>query len=91
MDIWYKPGKANFISNTLSRLVTINNKKKSNIKNSNKRKLDTLFIGNISLDESIRKEFYIDFNKNYIFIAILIKIELAFKKQFLNRYKANKY
>jgi hypothetical protein len=70
----------NFISNTLSYLVTINNKKKSDIKDSNKRELDTLFIGNISLDKSIRKEFYMNFNKNYIFIATLIKIELAFKK-----------
>jgi hypothetical protein len=75
----------------LSRLVTINNEKKSNTKNSNKRELDTLFIGNTSPDKSIRKEFYMDFNKNYIFIATLIEIKPAFKKQFLNRYKANKY
>jgi hypothetical protein len=70
----------NFIPNTLSRLVIINNKKKSDTKDSNKGELDTLFIGNISLDESIREEFYTDFNENYIFIATLIKIELAFKK-----------
>jgi hypothetical protein len=81
----------NFISNTLSHLVTVNNKKKSDTNNSNKRKLDILFIENTSPDKSIREEFYMDFNKNYIFIATLIKIEPAFKKQFLNRYKANKY
>jgi hypothetical protein len=81
----------NFISNILSYLVTINNKKKSDTKDSNKGELDALFIGNISLDESIREEFYIDFNENYIFIATLIEIEPAFKKQFLNRYKADKY
>jgi hypothetical protein len=70
----------NFIPNTLSHLVTINNKKKSNIKDSNKGELDALFIGNISLDKSIREEFYMDFNKNYTFIATFIKIESAFKK-----------
>ena len=64
----------------MNYLVTINNKKKSNTKDSNKGELDILFTGNISSDKSIWEEFYTDFNKNYIFIAILIEIELAFKK-----------
>ena len=31
-----------------------------------------------------------DFNENYIFTATLIKIELAFKKQFINGYELDK-
>jgi hypothetical protein len=90
LDIQYKPGKANFVSDALSRLATVNNEKKSDTKDSNKGELDALFAGNTSPDESIREEFYIDFNENYIFTATLVEIEPAFKKQFLDGYEADK-
>jgi hypothetical protein len=67
------------VLDTLSRLTIVDDEKKS-VKLYKDRELDTLFAGNVSLDEFIRGEFYIDFNENYIFTATLIKIKLAFKK-----------
>jgi hypothetical protein len=89
LDIRHKPGKANFVPDTLSRLATVDDEKKS-VKLYEDRELDALFAGNVSPNEFIRGEFYTDFNENYTFTATLVEIELAFKKQFINGYETDK-
>ena len=88
--ICYKPGKANFVLNTLSRLLIVNNLKLG-VKNAivapliniRERELNTLFAYNAFTDKMAYNKVYNKFNKYYAFIATFIKIAPDFKEKFI--------
>jgi hypothetical protein len=84
--ICYKLSKANFILNTLSYLLTINNLK-LRVKDTiitplKERELDTLFAYNAFINKIAYNKVYNKFNKHYTFIATFIKIAPDFKEKF---------
>jgi hypothetical protein len=85
--ICYKPGKANFVLNALSRLLIVDNLKlrveDAIITLIREGELDALFAYNAFIDEIARNKVYNKFNKYYAFIATLINIALDFKEKFI--------
>jgi hypothetical protein len=85
--ICYKLSKANFILNTLSYLLIIDNLKlrveDAIITPLREGKLDALFAYNAFIDEIARDKVYNKFNKHYAFVATLITIVLNFKEKFI--------
>jgi hypothetical protein len=88
--IRYKPGKANFILNALSRLLIVDNLK-LRVKNAiiapliniRERELNALFAYNAFINKIARNKVYNKFNKYYTFAATLIKIAPDFKEKFI--------
>jgi hypothetical protein len=85
--IYYKPGKANFILDALSRLLIVDDLKLG-IEDTiviplKEGELNTLFAYNAFIDEIACNKVYNKFNKHYTFIATLIKIALNFKEKFI--------
>jgi hypothetical protein len=88
--ICYKPNKANFILNALSRLFTLNNLKLkienaiiAPLINIREEELNTLFAYNAFTNKIAYNKVYNKFNKHYAFVATLIKIALNFKEKFI--------
>ena len=84
--IRYKLNKANFVLNTLSRLLTINDLKlrveDTIVAPLKEGELNTLFAYNAFTNKIACNKVYNKFNKYYTFIATLIKIALNFKEKF---------
>jgi hypothetical protein len=86
--ICYKLSKANFVLNTLSHLLIVNNLKLG-VKDSNvillirERELDVLFACNTFINKINYNKVYNKFNKHYAFVATLIEIVLDFKEKFI--------
>ena len=90
MLICYKPGKANFILNTLSRLLIVDNLKLRVENaiitppiNTRKGEPNTLFAYNAFTNKIAYKEVYNEFNKYYTFAITFIKITPDFKEKFI--------
>ena len=85
MLICYKPSKANFVLNALSRLLIIDNliKDANIIPLTKEGELDALFACNAFIDEIAYNKVYNKFNKHYAFAATLINITLNFKEKFI--------
>jgi hypothetical protein len=88
--ICYKLSKANFILDTLSRLLIVDNLKLGvedaiiiPLINVKERELNTLFAYNAFIDKIARSKVYNEFNKYYIFAATFIKIAPDFKEKFI--------
>jgi len=85
--ICYKLGKANFVLDALSRLLTIDNLKLGIedviVAPLREGELDVLFACNAFINEIARNKVYNKFNKHYAFVATLINIILNFKEKFI--------
>jgi hypothetical protein len=85
--IRYKPGKANFVLNALSRLLIVDNLKlgveDAIVTLIREGELDALFAYNAFIDEIARDKVYNKFNKYYAFVATLINITPNFKEKFI--------
>jgi hypothetical protein len=85
--ICYKPGKANFILDTLSYLLIVDNLElrveDTIIILIKEGELNTLFAYNAFTDKIARDKVYNKFNKHYAFAATLINIALNFKEKFI--------
>ncbi len=94
-NILYKTSCLNTISNTLSQLLTLINKKKTkNIKEFNKVNTFIFKIEILKVSKLVKQIFrkkknliaQITFNKTILFYACLIEISINFKKQLLDVY-----
>ena len=90
MLICYKPGKANFVLDALSRLLIIDDLKLrvenaivAPLTNIREGELNTLFAYNAFTNKIACNKVYNKFNKHYAFIAIFIKIMPNFKEKFI--------
>jgi hypothetical protein len=88
--ICYKPGKANFVLDALSRLLIIDDLKLrvenaivAPLTNIREGELNTLFAYNAFTNKIACNKVYNKFNKHYTFIATLIKIAPDFKEKFI--------
>jgi hypothetical protein len=85
--ICYKPNKANFILNALSRLLIVDNLKlrveDAIITPLKEGELNALFAYNAFINKIARNKVYNKFNKHYAFVATLINIILNFKEKFI--------
>jgi len=85
--IRYKLNKANFVLNTLSRLLTINDLKlrveDTIVAPLKEGELNTLFAYNAFTNKIAYKEVYNEFNKYYTFAITFIKITPDFKEKFI--------
>jgi hypothetical protein len=85
--ICYKPSKANFILDTLSRLLIVNNLK-LRVEDTivillREKELNTLFVYNAFTNKIAYNKVYNKFNKYYAFAATFIKIAPNFKEKFI--------
>jgi hypothetical protein len=85
--ICYKPSKANFVLNALSRLLIVNNLK-LRVKDAiiaplRKGKLNMLFAYNAFTNKIACNKVYNKFNKYYTFVATFIEITPNFKEKFI--------
>jgi hypothetical protein len=83
--ICYKLNKANFILDTLSYLLIIDNlvEDANIIPLIKEGELNALFAYNAFIDKIARNKVYNKFNKYYAFIITLINITLNFKEKFI--------
>jgi hypothetical protein len=88
--ICYKLSKANFMLNTLSYLLIVNDLILrvedaiiAPLTNIRERELDTLFAYNAFIDKIAYNKVYNEFNKHYAFATTLIKIAPDFKEKFI--------
>jgi hypothetical protein len=85
--ICYKLSKANFVLNTLSRLLIVNNLK-LRVKDAivaplREGELDILFAYNAFINKIAYNKVYNEFNKYYAFAVTFIKIAPDFKEKFI--------
>jgi hypothetical protein len=85
--ICYKPSKANFMPNALSRLLIVNDLKLKVediiVVPLKEGELNALFACNAFIDKMAYSKVYNEFNKYYAFAATLIKITPDFKENFI--------